>query len=203
MKSFKTVFVVMLIMSVSLLPLSAYAEKNEDEEIKKAAQGFFRLHIRANSDTERDQELKLKVRDDILSFTTELLSDSESKEMSVSLIKENLTELKKIAEKRISDEGFDYDVTVAVRKEYFERKEYGGFFLPAGEYDSLIIEIGEGTGHNWWCVLYPCVCLSGSATGVRTDIGKVPERLRTAKKPVNGTVKFRCWLFDVFSSIFG
>ena len=114
MKSFKTVFVVMLIMSVSLLPLSAYAEKNEDEEIKKAAQGFFRLHIRANSDTERDQELKLKVRDDILSFTTELLSDSESKEMSVSLIKENLTELKKIAEKRISDEGFDYDVTVSV-----------------------------------------------------------------------------------------
>ena len=124
---------------------------------------FIRLHVRANSDTETDQRLKLKVRDGILEYTTALLSGVEEKGEAMALVKENLPGLEEAAKQVVAENGFAYPVRAALKKEYFEYREYDGFYLPADIYDSLIVEIGSGEGHNWWCVIFPAVCLSGSS----------------------------------------
>ena len=203
MKTFKVIFVVLLIFAISFMPLSAYSESVSSDEIKQLSQDFFRLHIRANSDSAEDQALKLKVRDDILLYTTSLLASAGSKEESITLVKSKIDEISNIAQRRVFEEGYNYGINVSVGKEHFDRREYDGFFLPEGMYDSLIIEIGSGEGHNWWCVLYPCVCLSGATGGVRTDIEKVPNKLRTSEEPSSGSFKFGFWIIDVFKSIFG
>lgn len=203
LKSFKSIFVVLLIISLSLIPFASYSDAVSEKEAEELSKDFFRLHIRANSDSTEDQNLKLAVRDDILALTTELFSSAKSKEEAIALATENIEKIKATAENRIRSEGYAYSVTVGIKREYFGRREYDGFFLPAGEYDSLIVEIGSGDGHNWWCVLYPCVCLSGATDGVRTDVEKVPEKLRTAKEPTGGSFKFGFWIVDFFKSIFG
>lgn len=203
MKNFRKIFIVLLITALSAAPFAAYSEIVSVAETKALAQNFFRLHIRANSDSKEDQALKLKVRDDILEYTTSLLASSENKADAIKTVSENIDEITRIARHRTLSEGYKYDIKVEVAKEYFERREYDGFFLPAGEYDALIVELGSGEGHNWWCALYPCVCLSGSASGVRTNLDNVPDRLRTAKEPSNGSFRFGFWIVDVFKSIFG
>ena len=177
MKIFKRIFVFLLIISLSFIPFAVYSETVSAREIEELSHNFFRLHIRANSDSEEDQELKLKVRDDILAYTTKLLSSCSDKTEAMKLVSANTEKIEQIAKKRIVAEGYKYGAHASVRREYFERREYDGFFLPAGEYDSLIVELGSGQGHNWWCVLYPCVCLSGSTDGVRTNLENVPDRL--------------------------
>ena len=203
MKIFKRIFVFLLMLSLSLIPFAVYSETVSARETEELSQNFFRLHIRANSDSEEDQALKLKVRDDILAYTTKLLSSCADKTEAMKLVSANTEKIEQIAKKRIVAEGYKYGARASVRREYFERREYDGFFLPAGEYDSLIVELGSGQGHNWWCVLYPCVCLSGSTDGVKTNLENVPDRLKTAKEPSSGSFKFGFWIVDVFKSIFG
>ena len=199
MKIFKRIFVFLLIISLSFIPFAVYSETVSAREIEEFSHNFFRLHIRANSDSEEDQELKLKVRDDILAYTTKLLSSCADKTEAMKLVSANTEKIEQIAKKRIVAEGYKYGAHASVRREYFERREYDGFFLPAGEYDSLIVELGSGQGHNWWCVL----CLSGSTDGVRTNLENVPDRLKTAKEPSSGSFRFGFWIVDVFKSIFG
>lgn len=203
MKVFKRIFVFLLIISLSFIPFAVYSETVSAREIEELSHNFFRLHIRANSDSEEDQALKLKVRDDILEYTTNLLSSCSDKTEAMRLVSANTEKIEQIAKKSILAEGYGYGVRASVRREYFERREYDGFFLPAGEYDSLIVELGSGQGHNWWCVLYPCVCLSGSTDGVKTNLENVPDRLKTAKEPSSGSFRFGFWIVDVFKSIFG
>lgn len=121
----------------------------------------FRLHILANSDSDEDQELKLKVRDKILAVSENLYSNCSSVEDAIHISKENIRLFKETAQKVIAFYGYEYDTRVYVTKEYFDTRVYDDFTLPAGTYDSLKIEIGEGKGHNWWCVMFPSVCLSG------------------------------------------
>ena len=121
----------------------------------------FRLHILANSDDTSDQQLKLKVRDEILELSKGLFFNCANVEDAVRVSNENLELLKTAAEKVIQDNGAAYSIKVYTAKEYFNTRYYDNFTLPAGIYDSLKIEIGEGKGHNWWCVMFPSVCLSG------------------------------------------
>lgn len=121
----------------------------------------FRLHILANSDSDEDQALKLKVRDKILSVSEDLYGNCSSVEDAVNISKKNIKLFKETAQKVIAFYGYEYDTRVYVTKEYFNTRVYDDFTLPAGIYDSLKIEIGEGKGHNWWCVMFPSVCLSG------------------------------------------
>ncbi len=123
---------------------------------------LIRLHIIANSDSERDQELKLSVRDEILSKVTELTENCESIEAAQAVILENLTELEKIADDVIAQNGFDYDSRAELSSAYFPTREYDTFSLPAGKYNALRIHLGNGEGKNWWCVLFPPVCVSAA-----------------------------------------
>ena len=121
----------------------------------------FRLHIRANSDSETDQNLKLIVRDELLKETKDLFSDCKSLEEAVELTNNNIDFIRKTVNKTIKSNGFNFNCSVKIDKEFFETRKYDRFTLPAGVYDALIIELGQGKGHNWWCVMFPAVCISG------------------------------------------
>ena len=117
-------------------------------------QNVLRLHIIANSDSEADQALKLKVRDGILNASGDLFGTTDNIDFAIMTVENNLEELKGIASEIIEQNGFSYGVEAKVEKSYFKTREYDDFTLPAGEYDSLIITIGEGKGKNWWCVIF-------------------------------------------------
>ena len=117
-----------------------------------------RLHILANSDSDEDQSLKLKIRDRVLEKCPEIF-DGTDISAAASKAKEKLDALLAAAREVIAECGFDYDVRANVTDMYFEAREYDGFTMPAGEYAALRIEIGEAKGKNWWCVMYPPLCL--------------------------------------------
>lgn len=121
-----------------------------------------RFHILANSDSTTDQELKLKVRDEILNYSSELFNNCKTVEDAIEVTKTNIDNFNQVAQKVIASNGYDYSVDTFVVKEYFGTRQYDNYTLPAGIYDSLKIVIGEGEGHNWWCVMFPTVCISSS-----------------------------------------
>ena len=127
-----------------------------------------RLHVIANSDSEVDQSLKLKVRDRILSETGDLFLTSTSYEGAVELTNEILPQIISFAEDEIRANGFDYTVQAKLDYTDFDTRHYEEYTLPAGEYLALNVTIGEGQGRNWWCVMFPSVCV-GAAAGMLTD----------------------------------
>ena len=151
-----------LLFSLVFITISSYAISVSTD----LSNNFFRLHILANSDSEEDQALKLKVRDNIIEYMETLTYDGLSKEEVVTLTQNHLDDFKKIAEETIKKEGFDYKVSLKIDNFYFPTKVYGNISLPAGYYDGLKIEIGEAKGQNWWCSLFPPLCFVDISSGV-------------------------------------
>lgn len=126
------------------------------------AEKVIRLHVLANSDTEADQTLKLQVRDKILAQTNELLAGQESAAEAAAILRENLEPLAQTAAREIAARGYDYPVEVRLEKTWFPTRRYEDVSLPAGNYQALRVLIGAGEGHNWWCVVFPPLCLSAA-----------------------------------------
>ena len=119
-----------------------------------------RLHVLANSDSEADQALKLKVRDTIVETAAGLFDEIENETDALERAREQLTLLEGAAQQRVYDEGYDYTVRAELCEMYFTTRQYDTVTLPAGMYDALRVTIGEGKGHNWWCVVFPPMCVS-------------------------------------------
>ena len=119
----------------------------------------FRLHILANSDSTEDQNIKLMLKNYILENTQDIIGGKTLDE-AIKNAKNNTKEITDMCNDYLKSKGLEYKVKVNVVKEYFKTRVYDDFTLPAGKYNSLKIEIGEGTGHNWWCIVFPSVCLS-------------------------------------------
>ena len=151
--------IALLIGMAVFLISGAVSLQNRDQLADKVV----RLHILANSDSEEDQALKLRVRDRVLERATELLEQTGDRREAADVLQSHLPELERIAAEEISDCVYEYDVTAEVANTMFPTKEYDGFTLPAGEYLALRIIIGEGNGHNWWCVVFPPLCTTAAA----------------------------------------
>lgn len=151
--------IALLIGLAVFLTSGALALRTQDELADKVV----RLHVLANSDSEEDQALKLRVRDAVLEQATAILEQSADRREAESRLRGQLLELERIAAKEIAAEGYDYPVTVNLENTDFPTKEYDGFTLPAGEYLALRVIIGEGQGRNWWCVVFPPLCTAASA----------------------------------------
>ena len=136
------------------------------------ANSVFRLHVIANSDSVEDQSLKLKVRDELLSYMNSLSENCNSKDEVMELAKEHINDFKEIASKVILDNGFDYGVDVQVGLNDFPTKYYGDIALPAGTYDALRVKIGDASGQNWWCVMFPPLCFVDVSSGIVPDSSK-------------------------------
>ncbi len=132
----------------------------------------FRLHIIANSDSDEDQALKYKVRNNIISYMNKLCENSSSKEETIEIAKNHINDFKQIADKTIADNNFDYTSTVEIGNYKFPTKYYGDIALPSGNYDALEIKLGNSSGKNWWCVLYPSLCFVDVSSGVVPDSSK-------------------------------
>ncbi len=130
------------------------------------SQSVFRLHVLANSDSKEDQELKLKVRDNLLDFMNEICSNCSTKEEAMKIANENKDKFQEIAENTIKENGFNYSVKININNFYFPTKSYGDISLPAGYYDALRVEIGEAKGQNWWCVMFPSLCFIDVSSGI-------------------------------------
>lgn len=128
-----------------------------------------RLHILANSDSKADQELKIKVRDKIIEKSGNFLNGATNKISAQNLTAENLENIKKIALEEVQNQGFSYPINVEITDMYFPTRKYGSTTFPAGRYDALRILIGEGKGKNWWCVIFPQMCLGCAKNSASTD----------------------------------
>lgn len=129
------------------------------EDYRDITDTVFRLHILANSDSEYDQSLKLKVRDAVLAETSYLFEDCASAEESAAVAEAHLDEIKSTAERVLKENGSDYAVRCEVAETDFDKRVYGNISMPAGRYSALRITIGEAAGKNWWCVMFPPLCL--------------------------------------------
>jgi stage II sporulation protein R len=125
-------------------------------------QDTLRLHILANSDSQEDQALKLLVRDRILEETAEIFSGSASRDEAILAAQEALPRILDTARQAIREEGFSYSVSGKVERVYFNTRQYDSAILPAGVYDAVQIRIGKAEGKNWWCVLFPPLCVGAA-----------------------------------------
>ena len=173
MKKFLVVFSLLLFpmfLLTLLLPL---------HDVSAVYEGVIRLHVLADSDSEEEQALKLKVRDAILAGLGEDFSAQRSKESAEAFLIENLDRIATLARETIAIEGYDHDVRVTLCQEYYPTREYESMRLPAGEYLSLRVIIGSGEGPNWWCMVYPPLCTSAAeAEEELSEAGFTPNQVR-------------------------
>ena len=139
---------------------------------KALNEGLIRFHVVANSDSEQDQAVKLRVRDAVLESIQEDLKQVGNIDQARDYLQENLPKIQSVAEQTLQSLGVDAGAVVSLTKEAFDTREYDTFRLPAGIYEALRITIGEGEGKNWWCVTFPTLCLSATEDGFReTSVG--------------------------------
>lgn len=121
---------------------------------------YLRIHIRANSNSVLDQNVKYKVKDEIVETLIPILSEVKTFEDAKRKVEENLYLVEWVANKVLSKEGFNYKSSASLKKEYFPTRSYDNVTLKEGQYDSLIVNLGSGEGNNWWCVVFPAFCFT-------------------------------------------
>ena len=166
----KDKWIIAISLIIGIIAAGFTYSKSYSQEISNGLkQKIIRFHVIANSDSEEDQTLKLKVRDAVLEEMKPILEKSKSIEESRKIINLNKDKIKQISEKIIKDCGKDYKVEIKLENTEFPTKQYGDIVLPAGEYEAVRIIIGNGGGKNWWCVMFPPLCF------VDITHGTVPE----------------------------
>ena len=167
----------------------------------------FRLHVIANSDSNEDQQLKLKVRDSLLQYMNTLCSNCSTKEEAMLIANNHKNDFQEIAENVIIENNYNYPVKIKINNFYFPTKTYGDISLPAGYYDALRVEIGEAKGKNWWCVMFPSLCFIDISSGVVSSEGKenLEKNLDSesyeiiSESKVSPEFKFKFKLLEMFS----
>lgn len=148
-----------LLLAMLITPLAGFAQ-----QCGQIRQEVLRLHILANSDSDADQALKLRVRDAVLDATGSLFSAAGTLEEAQAAAEENLPAIEAVARRVLEEEGCSYPVKAELTRMYFNTREYGeDTTLPAGEYQALRLSIGEAKGKNWWCVMFPPICIPAAA----------------------------------------
>ena len=174
-----SLIVVMSIMSISI--------SGEVKKISAASEDYknklIRFHVIANSDSEEDQNLKLKVRDAVIDYLQPKLELSSSIEESETIIKSEYKKLEDISKNIVLENGYKYDISVGIDYSTFPTKQYSNVVLPAGEYKALRIIIGEGKGKNWWCVMFPPLCFVDEQSSIiDTDTDKKLREVLTEEE---------------------
>ena len=152
-------------------PVVAAVKTSEDISNK-----VFRLHILANSNSTEDQNTKLMLKNFILENSEDVIGGKTLDE-AISNAKKNRKEITEMCNEYLKSIGIDYKVVVSVVKEYFKTRVYDDFTLPAGKYNSLKIELGEAKGHNWWCIVFPSVCLSACTESINDYLNEDEMKL--------------------------
>lgn len=158
-----------------------------------------RLHVLANSDSDADQRLKLQVRDTVVATAAGLFDQVTDKSGAIEQVQAMLPQILAAAQQRVYDEGYDYTVNAELCHMYFTTRSYDTVTLPAGMYDALRITIGEGGGRNWWCVVFPPMCVSAATEGA--ELSEVLDEQQTdiVTQPQRYEVRFR--VVEIFEEL--
>ena len=212
-KSQIILYSVMLFIVLGLMVGYAYSQSCKINTFSNDyKENLIRFHVLANSDSEEDQALKLKVRDKVISYLKPKLEDSESISQSEKIILNEKDKLMDICKETIKQNGYNYDVSINLGYSKFPTKQYSSVVLPAGEYKSLKIIIGKGQGKNWWCVMFPPLCFIDDQNGIideKTD-KKLKEVLTEEEydlimaknKSEVKNLEFKFKITEVFQNIF-
>lgn len=151
-----------------------------------------RLHVIANSDSEEDQAVKLMVRDAVLEEAAHWYGGAQTMEEASSLLCTHLETLGDTARETLREQGMDYSAKVEMTEMYFSTRDYGSFRLPAGQYRTLRVTLGKGAGKNWWCVVFPSLCLPAAGETQEDLLLTLPESEREiVENPEQFEVKFK------------
>ncbi len=171
---------------------------NEELAYEDIADKIIRFHVIANSNTEEDQDLKLKVRDKVIEFVSDSLKESNSLEESREFIIENKSKIEEIAKTVINENGYSYNIASSLSRENFPDKVYGDVVFPQGEYEAYRILIGDAKGENWWCVMFPPLCFV-DGTKEAIDASEVVKNIENSsnEEKSNNKVKFKFKIFEM------
>lgn len=172
----KNLCITLLILTIITLSICLYVPTEQTSE----STDYLRIHVRANSNDERDQDVKYKVKNAVVEFLTPYVATCKTVDESKRLLGELLPKIESVCKAVLAENGFSYGAQAVLRTEFFPTRVYDDVTLESGDYDALIINLGKGVGDNWWCVIYPPLCFSGGAN-----------------------VYYRSAILDVINSFFG
>lgn len=172
----KNLCITLLILTIITLSICLYAPKKQTN----AKTDYLRIHVRANSNDECDQDVKYKVKNAVVEFLTPYVATCKTVDESKRVLGELLPKIERVCERVLKENGFSYGAQASICTEFFPTRVYDDLTLERGDYDALIINLGKGIGDNWWCVIYPPLCFSGGAN-----------------------VHYRSAILDVINSFFG
>ena len=170
---------------------------------------LIRFHVIANSDSDEDQAVKLLVRDKVIDYINIQLKDATEVDEARNILMDNIEEVNNIAINVLRENGFDYEAKTMISRENFPDKVYGDYLFPQGNYEAFRIIIGNGEGHNWWCVMFPPLCFVDMTSGIVPDESK--ENLETAlpseeeyiliSDNKTSDIKFKFKLVELFQNV--
>lgn len=205
MKKDRKIFTLLTLTVLCALVLGLFPVSGEE----KLYDSVVRLHVLANSDSDVDQALKLKVRDRIIEVTEDIFTQARSRDEAETIARSALSMIEDEAKRVIEESGFDYPVTVTLGQEEYPERDYEGLKFPAGEYLSLRVLIGDAEGQNWWCVLFPPICLRAASRDQRDTeeafiaAGLTGEQYRIITESGSGRYKIKFKILEIISELFG
>ena len=194
MKKLEISLIIGLVITIIVGSFTTFAAQCDD-----VRSSVLRLHILANSDSDEDQQLKLKVRDRLLEVGGEIFENTGSKEEMISLAENNVERLTAAAKEVINENGYDYDVRIEIGETKFDERVYNEVTMPAGIYTAVNVYIGEAAGHNWWCVMFPPMCLPAAEESEELDDVLSDEQLDIVEN--NEKYEIRLKALEIFDSI--
>ena len=207
MKKRGYLIVTVLVLSAVVLGVLFFLPVHGEGEIYDTV---VRLHVRANSDSEEDQALKLRVRDEILAHCSPRLAECQSRAEAEETVLAMQSEILAVAQRTVFEEGYDYGVSVTLGEEEYPERTYDSLCFPSGEYLSLRVCIGEAEGKNWWCVLFPPLCLETASIKTRKEAeeafiaaGFTPEQYKIITETDKVTYRIRFKFLEILEEWFG
>lgn len=199
MKYKRTILILTVFILLFIYLLHPVIEKNLSQNPYQDE--IIRFHVRANSDLEEDQRLKLEVRDEILDKMQEKFQGVDDIQESREIILNNLQEIEEIAERVIGENDKDYQVKANLLMEEFPVRKYGNMIYPQGDYETLLVTIGTGQGQNWWCVMFPPLCFVDVTHSYALETEEPEEQL--GDHIIDDTSpKLKSIVFDFFKDLF-
>jgi stage II sporulation protein R len=194
-------FTVLLLCSAILLAVF-FTVTADSREYSGIYGNTLRFHVLANSDSEEDQKLKLAVKDAVILHISEEMNQCKTKAEAEKFIVENKTEIEDVAKAVITAHGAEHTVNLTLTREYYPRRTYGDVTLPAGEYSSVRILLGEAEGQNWWCVLFPQVCTDTATPAEErlSQAGFTSAQIRLLTGEEKPTYKIKFKIVELLSS---
>lgn len=194
-KKYTWITILMIVIVTCIFAGNYGKDKTTDPLQPEIAEKILRFHILANSDSEQDQQVKKKVRDAVGQYIGPMLESSKNLSETKRIVRNHMDEIVEVAESTLLKNGYRYGASAKLAKVTFPVKSYGEYTFPEGEYEALQVTLGEGKGHNWWCVLYPNMCFQGSVYEVVEEDAK--EALREVLTPEEYEDVFRHGKFQI------